>query len=92
MRTGLVIAISLLLLAGLLMTFWFGTDLSPAFRANMNAPGQFPLETATQDVWPATVTTRAFAPSDTMGSNLTVSEGSVAPKVACAMGRGQCIY
>jgi hypothetical protein len=93
MRTMSIIAISLILLAGLLMIFWFGTELPLAFQTPPPAPGQYPIDRATPE-WPAHNQTRAFAPAAAMGSNTTSSDGTeaAAPKVACAMGRGVCLY
>jgi hypothetical protein len=90
MRTTAIIAISLILLAGILMIFWIGTGLPAAFQTPPPPPGQYPIDRATPE-WPGIAETRAFAPTDAMGSNATSSDGTVAPKVACAMGRGTCL-
>lgn len=93
MRTTAIIAISLILLAGILMIFWFGTELPVAFQTPPPAPGQYPIDHATPE-WPALDQSRAFAPAAAMGSNTTSSDGTeaAAPKVACALGRGTCSF
>lgn len=93
MRTTSVIAISLILLAGILMIFWFGTELPVAFQTPPPPPGQYPLDRATPE-WSGLAQTRAFAPADAMGSNATSSDGTdaAAPKVACALGRAKCSF
>jgi hypothetical protein len=92
MRTTAIIAISLILLGGILMIFWFGTDLPVAFQTAPPPPGQYPIDAETPE-WPAVREARAFAPAAAMGSDATVSDGTdaAAPKVACAMGRGRCL-
>jgi hypothetical protein len=92
MRTTAIIAIALILLASILMIFWFGTELPLAFQTPPPAPGQYPIDRATPE-WPVLDQARAFAPAATMGSNATSTDGteSAAPKVACAMGRGVCL-
>lgn len=93
MRTTAIIAISLILLGGILMIFWFGTGLPVAFQTAPPPPGQFPIDRATPE-WPAVYEARAFAPTVAMGSDTTVSDGTdaAAPKVACALKRGGCSF
>ncbi len=93
MRTSAIIAVALILLAGLLMIFWFGTELPVAFQTPPPPPGQYPIDRATPE-WPALWKSRAFIPTATMGSNATESDGTdaAAPKVACALGRASCSF
>lgn len=93
MRTTAILAIALILLAAVLMIFWFGTELPVAFETAPPPPGQYPIDRATPE-WPALRQDRAFVPTTAMGSNTTASDGTdvAAPKVACALGRATCSF
>jgi hypothetical protein len=93
MRTTTIIAISLILLGGILMIFWFGTDLPVAFQTAPPPPGQYPIDHATPE-WSAAYESRAFAPAGAMGSDVTTSDGTdaAAPKVTCALKRSSCSF
>jgi hypothetical protein len=88
-----IVTVALVVLAAVLMIFWFGTDLPAAFHTETPAPGQYPIDRETPE-WPGVRQTSAFAPATTMGSNTTASDGTdaAAPKVTCALGRGPCSF